>query len=469
MSHWVSIVPFLVIIPLAVWTKQVIPALAVGLLAASYIVHPTLLGGVVQSSHFVISNLAEPNNLYIIGFLYIFSGIIQLVQFSGGVKGFAEATTRKIRTRKAALLLIWITVLGTFSAPTLRIVVVTPLVKALQTRIPIEKDRAAFLIEATAVPVLAIMPVATAFIGYMTATIAMSLRNAHMSGNAYHLFIQSVPYNLFALIGLILAFVFTLFGHPRLLHHESAPKEALGARDKAVYEDSHPAVARDLPSRPLNLYLPLLSVVVLTVSLSWWNGYQKTHSFGQALIHSNVAASMFEAIVITLLVTVVLLLVERIRLGSLVNEFFKGGNNLMSAIFLFALVWGLASATEHLGLAQLVAASLGWIPRFLIAPAVFLVGSLFAYFIGSSWGAWGLLMPIAVSLLNSASVALPVLIGVVFASGTFGALVSPFSNNTVTMAKIMDLDIVAYSRYKLRHSMIPLTLSAIGYFLLGLR
>lgn len=468
MSHWLSIVPFLVIVPLAIWTKQVIPSLAVGLLAGSYIVKPTVLGGIQQSAHYVIINLASPNNLYIIGFLYLFAGIIQLVLVTGGIKGFTEATSQRIRTRKQALWLTWITVLGTFSAPTLRIVVVTPMVKALQARIPIHKEGISFVIESTAVPVIALMPVGTAFIGYMTSTIALSLKNAHLSGNAYHLFIASVPYNLFAIIGLVLAFLYTLFGHPRLRRREHRPSHELAQRDRAVYQNAHESVAQDLPSKPINLYVPVVAAVVLTIGLSWWSGFQQTHRIMTALTHSNAAPAMFEAIVMTLIITVGLMLIEHFKLSLLINEFFKGGNNLMSAIFLFGLVWALASVTEHLGLAQFVASSLDWVPRFLIAPAVFLLGSVFAYFIGSSWGSWGLLMPIAVSLSHHASVALPVLIGVAFASGTFGALVSPFSSNTVTMAKVMGLDLIPYSRYKFQHSIVPLVLATIGYFVLGI-
>lgn len=468
MSHWVSIIPFLVIVPMAIWTKQVIPSLAIGLLAGSYIVHPSILGGIEQSAHDIIINLASPNNLYIIGFLYLFAGIIQLIQVTGGIKGFTAATSKRIRTRKQAFWLTWLTVLGTFSAPTLRIVVVTPLIKALQARIPIRKERISFVIEATAVPIIALMPVGTAFIGYMTSTIALSLKNAHMSGSAYHLFIRSIPYNLFAIIGLVLAFLYTVFGHPHLGRGEQRPTQELARHDKAVYENAHQAVADDLPSNPINLYLPIITAVVLTIGLSLWSGYQRTHRVMTALTHSNAAPAMFEAIVITLIITVVLMLIERFKLSRMINEFFTGGNNLMSAIFLFGLVWALASVTEQLGLAQFVAAALGWVPPILIAPAVFLLGSIFAYFIGSSWGSWGLLMPISVSLTHAASASLPVLIGVVFASGTFGALVSPFSSNTVTMAKVMGLDLIPYSQYKLRHSIIPMALATIGYFLLGI-
>jgi Na+/H+ antiporter NhaC len=91
--------------------------------------------------------------------------------------------------------------------------------------------------------------------------------------------------------------------------------------------------------------------------------------------------------------------------------------------------------------------------------------SLLSYVLGSSFGAWGILMPIGVAMAQAAHVSLPLLIGAVFAAGTFGGLVSPFSDSTVIMAQIMDLDLMAYSRYKLKHSLIPLLLAFAGFYL----
>jgi tetracycline resistance efflux pump len=136
-------------------------------------------------------------------------------------------------------------------------------------------------------------------------------------------------------------------------------------------------------------------------------------------------------------------------------------------VLLLTLVWAIASVTDRLGLGPFVSGSLHGVPGTLVAPAIFVLGASLGYVLGSSFGVWGVLMPIAVVISHLAAVRLPVLVGAVFGTGAFGELVSPFSDGTVTMARIMALDPIPYSRYKLRHTVVPLLLAAIGYYLVG--
>ncbi len=126
MTHWYSVIPLILIIPIAMWSKQVIAGLTVGLLAASYLVQPTLLGGLEQAVTYVIQNLANQGKLYVIGFLYLFSGLVNLTSITGGIQGFIDLMANRIKTKKQTILLIWLTIAGTFISPNLRIVTVAP-------------------------------------------------------------------------------------------------------------------------------------------------------------------------------------------------------------------------------------------------------------------------------------------------------------------------------------------------------
>lgn len=117
----------------------------------------------------------------------------------------------------------------------MRVVTVAPIAKALQQMVSATKERLAFVIEATGLPIIALLPVATSFIGYMTTTIELSLKNAGLAGNPYNLFIQSLPYNFFSIIAILLAFVYTLFGHPKILQGDKAID---AKKDKKIYTDT---------------------------------------------------------------------------------------------------------------------------------------------------------------------------------------------------------------------------------------
>ncbi|UOR14136.1 Na+/H+ antiporter NhaC family protein [Halobacillus amylolyticus] len=459
MSDWTSIIPFIIIIPIAFYTKQVLAGLFIGLLVASYIVNPSILGGMETAVDYIITNMAKENKLLVIGFLYVFTGIVNMIKMTGGIKGFIELSSNKIKNEKQAIFLVWVTVIGTFTSPNLRIVTVAPIMKALQKKMNISKERISFVIEATGLPIIALIPVATAFIGFMTSTIEMSLNNTDTGSDPYLLFIKSIPYNIFALVMIVLAITFSFVKHPNFLGNEKKKNK----EKKRIWEDSHSVASKELDSRPVNIFIPIITALILTIGLSWWDGYKKTGSMLDAFIKADVSKAMFIAILLSLLVTFVLLLIEKYPLKKLFNYFFEGGNKLMPAIFLFALVWGLSSATEDLGLSNFVTAALDWIPTNFIPPVIFILGSIMAYFVGSTWGSWGLLMPIGVSLAATSGIYLPLMIGIVFACGVFGGLTSPLSGTTVTMSKIMDMEILAYSRYKLKHSLTGFIIAVILY------
>lgn len=90
-----------------------------------------------------------------------------------------------------------------------------------------------------------------------------------------------------------------------------------------------------------------------------------------------------------------------------------------------------------------------------------MLGALISYFIGSSWGTWGLLMPLGVTLAAESGTNILLVIGAVFASGTFGAFASPLSDNTVTLCTILDLPVMEYARTKLVPSFIAAGLAAV--------
>ncbi|MDC3425139.1 sodium:proton antiporter [Aquibacillus sp. 3ASR75-11] len=472
MNNWESIIPFLIIIPIAIWTKQVLPGLTLGLLVASYIVEPSLLGGIEKMTSYIIGSLAKEPKLQIIGFLYVFTGLVNMINMTGGIKGFIELTSEKVKTEKQAIFLIWITLLGTFISPSLRIVTIAPIMKQLQQKLNITKERVSFVIEASSLPIIALVPIATAFIGYMTSTIDVSLGNNSEDVNAYAYFIKSIPFNFFSFLTIALALIYSIFQHPKMFGggknkpgkvNVDNKKESTDKQEKATTEKG-----TDIKSKPIHLFIPLTLALVLSIFLSWWDGYQKTANVLQAFIEADVSKYMLIAIIITLFLAFVQFLIAKYPLQELVKAFFDGGNKLMPAFFLFALVWGLTLATNDLGLPKFITNTLGFIPSLFIPPITFIIGSVLAYFIGSSWGSWGLLMPIGVSLAESSDISLSLMIGIIFACGTLGGLISPLSNTTVTIAKIMEMEIMEYSVYKIKHTIVPFVLSIALYLVYAL-
>lgn len=460
-SSWISIITFLVVIPIATWTKQVLPGLTIGLIVASYLIEPSVVGGIEQMITYLVGSLTNENNMKIIIFLYAFSGLIGMIKMAGGIKGFVESVSNRIKTKKGALFLTWISTLGTFTAPSLRVVTIAPIMKALLQRVKMSKQELGFVIETTATPVVVLIPIATAYVGYMTSVIEMAFKNEGIKEDAYSLFIQSIPFNFFAIVMVLLGFYLSFFHRSKDKTMESS-KEA-GENEEESWHDCHPAVAKELPSKPLNLLVPLILVLGLTLFLTWWSGRDKANSLVQAFIKADTLGAMVIALIITVFVTLLIFLFQKMPLKEVIGHFIAGGNELMAVIILLAVVWGLSTGTEELGFSTFITENLGWIPELFVAPVLFLFGILISYFIGSSWGAWGILMPLGISLAHASGASLPIVIGAVFASGSFGAFTSPLSDTAVTISTILKLPVMEYSRYKLKPAMIAAGISVVLY------
>ncbi|MCM2532775.1 hypothetical protein NDK43_10765 [Neobacillus pocheonensis] len=220
----------------------------------------------------------------------------------------------------------------------------------------------------------------------------------------------------------------------------------------------------DTPSKPWNFILPLSLVLLLTLFLSWWDGHFKATGFLNAFIRTDALGVMLESLFITLIVTLAFFLAQKFPVDKILTHFVKGGNNLMSVILMLGLIWAVSNVSEDLGFSKFITSHVvGWIPHYFVAPILFLLGALISYFIGSSWGTWGLLMPLGVTLAHHSGSNILLVIGAVFASGTFGAFASPLSDNSVTLCTILDLPLMKYSRTKLVPALIAAGISTIMF------
>ncbi|MFD1020807.1 Na+/H+ antiporter NhaC family protein [Thalassobacillus hwangdonensis] len=459
---WIAIIPFLVVVAAAIWTKQVIPSLLFGVIVAGYLTEPDWLGGMTTTLSFIIEGLTDKNNLKIILFLYGFSALIGLIKMAGGIKGFVQLATEKITDKRGAFTLTWVSSIGTFAAPSFRIVTIGPVMKAMLKKIPMTKQELGFVIETTAAPLVVLIPVATAFVGYMTSVIELSLQQAGTSGDAYMLYIRSIPFNFFAISMLLIGFYLSFFHRSKKQATDAENPEDEEQDDS--WEDCHPCVAKDLPAKPWNLILPLASVILLTFFLMYMLGLKKDETGLQALINANVLDAMVLAVVLTLIWFVVYLKISGQPLKKMMEFLIDGGNDMMGVILLLAMVWGLSAGSEALNFSETIASWFEWIPGAFVAVLIFLIGCSLSYFIGSSWGTWGILMPVGVSIAVAAGSSLPIVIGAVFASGTFGAFSSPLSDNTNTTAGILNLNAINYAKFKLKPALIAGGVAAGLYF-----
>jgi tetracycline resistance efflux pump len=464
-ASWLSLLPFLIVIPMAIWLREILPGLVLGLLVGAFCLEPHLLKGFNKTIHYLLQSITDIEHVKIILFLYLFGGLIGIMQITGGIKGFVQWVSRNIHSEKRMLLFVWLTIPFTFFTPMFRIMLVGPVMKSIIGKFHFDKRKLAYVIDVSTEPIIVLLPAATAFVGFMTSVVEGALQQNKLESSAYQMFLASLPFNFFAVIALAIGLVTTFINIRRCTKEDKTKEER-----EETNHFHRLGIKKELAlvvGEPMHLLLPVSLVLFLTIVLLWYDGKNKgAETAIEAFSVADAMIMMLLAIFLTLILTFVFYLFRRQSLNELIYHFFDGGNQLMMPIGMLILVWAVSFAAEDLGFSTYVSSTVGsLLPKQIVPAVIFLIGSFISYFIGTSWGTWGLFMPLGVTLATATGASLPMTVGAVFASGTFGAFASPLGDTTITTASIMDLDLMEYAKYKLKISLICGGLSLVGYLL----
>ncbi|RAK18857.1 transporter (NhaC family) [Anoxybacillus vitaminiphilus] len=464
-ASWLSLLPFLIVIPMAIWLREILLGLILGLLVGSFCLEPHLFGGFKKAIEYIIQSLIDVEHVKVVFFLYLFGALIGMMQITGGVKGFVQWMSEKIHSQRRMLLFVWFTVPFTFFTPMFRIMLIGPVMKSMIGKLHIDKRRMAYIIDVSTEPIIVLLPAATAFIGFMTSVVEGALKQNGLEESAYQMFMASLPFNFFAIIALIIG-LFTTF-----MNIGNRAKSEKNEREQQETNYFHRlGIKKELElvvGEPLHLIFPLSLIWLFTLLLFWYDGKAKgAKTVIEAFSMADATFVMLLALFFTLIITILFYLFRHQSLNELIYHFFDGGNQLMIPIGMLILVWAVSLTAEDLGFSEYISSTFGtFLPKQIVPAAIFLFGSFISYFIGTSWGTWGLFIPLGVTLAAATDASLPMTIGAVFASGTFGAFASPLGDTTITTAAIMDLDVMEYAKYKLKISLLCGGLSFIGYLI----
>ena len=143
---WLSVLPPLLTIAVAIWSKKIIPSLLVGLMAGSYFLNPTVTGGFETAVDQIVKTLTDKDSLQVLLFLYLFSGLIALIRNSGGIEAFSDLAEKHIASKKGVLLTLWALIPVTFIDCGFRVIGAGSIIRSLAEKNKIAKERLAFML-----------------------------------------------------------------------------------------------------------------------------------------------------------------------------------------------------------------------------------------------------------------------------------------------------------------------------------
>lgn len=452
-------IPILVIL-LAAFTKRIIPSLTIGILVGGILLGKgNVIDGTILAVEHLIKSSASEESLYIILFLFVFGAFGEIMKLSGGIKGFSELADRYVKTEKGALGAIWLVTPFTFIDCCFHVISSGTIGKALIDKVKGNKYKLAHIVNVTSCLLIILIPFGTTYIGYIVGVIASALNKVGLKESPYNMFIKSIPFNFYAIVMLLISICVILFnfGFTKIntdtskRHQEENELSGHEAHEQCKFEEK-------APPRPFNLILPLSLLIVSTFFFFWYTGKGKGAGFFNAIMNAEFEKSILLSGILTIVLTSVFYILQKIPMREIESHFISGGNEIVPPIIVLILSWGLSSIVEDLGFVDFITNVVGnKIPAFLIPAAIFLIGCAASYFMGSAWGTWALVMPIALPLAVSTNSIIPLVIGAVLAGGSLGDNASPLGETAVLSATISDIPIMEHVK-----SQLPYSLSAVG-------
>lgn len=264
---WLSVLPPLVTIALAIWSKRIVPSLLAGLLLGGYLLDRRVTGGFETAVDRIVNTLTDKDSLQVLLFLFLFSGLMGIIKKSGGIQAFSALAEERVASKKGVFYVLWALIPVTFIDCGFRIVGAGSITRPLAEKHGIARERLAFMLNNTASPVVELIPIATTYIGFNLAIITIGLKGAGVSdqATAYSIWLKAIPLEFFSLVVIAITFL-SIFRKSR--KQKAGPAEPVPPPAPAETPMAMEAPKPVITPRLVNLVVPMLTVIALTVPRS---------------------------------------------------------------------------------------------------------------------------------------------------------------------------------------------------------
>ena len=462
---WISVLPPILAIGLAIWTRQVYLSLAGGLWFAWTILEGwNPLTGVSSALEGAVAVFADPGDTRVIMFTLVIGALIATVQASGGVQGFVHQLEERkwVDSSKRSQLLAWIVGVGIFIESNITVLVAGTVARPLCDRYKCSREKLAYIIDSTSAPICVLIP--------LNAWGAYNLQILEGLGvdNALGVFIQSIFFNFYAFAAVLLALLVVLFGidiGPMKKAEERTRNGQIlwpGATPMIDEEVLSTAPDPSIEPRAKNMILPILAMVLFMPVALFITG-------SGDIREGSGSTSVLWSVGVGLVLSWIMLKAQGIfTVEELVKLALKGAGALVPLALILLLALALGDVIQMLGTGVYVAqVTAGTMPNFVYLPLIFLVSGGIAFSTGTSWGTFAIMLPIAVPAAMTLGLPLAPFVAASLAGGVFGDHCSPISDTTIISSMAAATDHISHVRTQIPYALICGGIAIVGFAILG--
>jgi Na+/H+ antiporter NhaC len=490
-----SVVPPVLAIGLALWKRQVLLALFLGLFTGVLILEGNPLQAFLRlGDSYLLSAVADRDHAAILLFSSILGGMVGVLSRSGATEGIVHWLGGKVRGRRGGQSAT--AAMGTliFFDDYANALLVGATMRPLTDRLRISREKLAWLVDSTAAPVTTIAVIST-WVGFEVGLIQEAMARLDQGAAAYTFFLQSIPYSYYPLLTLLMVYLVAGTGRdygPMLKAEERALQRgevlAPGARPASDAPVARADAADEDPAHPLLAGVPILGVILTTAVGLYFNGRAAAVAAGTAapglreVLNSanSFAVLMWAAVTGAVLAVVVTTATRRHTLADALDSFIDGAKAMMVAVMILILAWSLSAVCDGLGTASyLVEVCREVLSARLLPVVVFVLAGAVSFATGTSWGTMAILMPLVYPLGHqlpleaglSAATSLHIhlaSVSAVLAGAVFGDHCSPISDTTILSSLASGSDHVDHVKTQLPYALsVAAVAGLVGYLPVG--
>ena len=466
-TYW-ALTPPIIAISLALITKEVYSSLFLGMLTGAMLnVDFNPEGGINQLfQNGIISVLSDKWNVGILVFLVILGTMVQMMNRAGGSAAFGAWASNHIKGRIGAQLSTMLLGCLIFIDDYFNCLTVGSVMRPVTDKHRISRAKLAYLIDSTAAPICIIAPISSW---------AAAVSGFVKGENGISIFVQSIPFNFYALLTLVMIVLIAImrldYG-PMLLHEKNASNGDLFTTGKRELT-SKEANMDEKAGRVSDLIIPVAFLIVgCVIGMIYTGGFFEGKSFIEAFAASNASVGLVMGSSVALIITIAYYMIRQsLSFGDCMECLPEGFKQMVPAMLILTFAWTLKSQTDSLGAATYVAGLMEHSAAGLMAflPAIiFLVAIGLAFASGTSWGTFGILIPIVVSCFQEVDPELMIIsISACMAGAVCGDHCSPISDTTIMSSAGAQCEHLNHVTTQLPYAMTAASVSFFAFLVAG--
>jgi Na+/H+ antiporter NhaC len=461
---WISLLPPILAIVLAITTRQVFLSLGGGIWLGWTVLSGWNPGtGLWRAIDETVAVLASDGDAKVILFTLVIGALIATVEAAGGVRGFVNWIEQNnwVTSARGAQMLAWIIGVVVFIESNITVLVAGSVARPLFDRFRTSREKLAYLIDSTSAPICILIPL-NAW-GAYNLGILSGLVDAPLE-----VFLQSILLNFYAIAAVLLALSVVVWGidvGPMKKAEARTREGALhwpGAQPMIDESVTSPELDESVHPRARNMVIPIL-VMVLTMPLGLY-----VTGDGDMLAGSGSTSVLWAVLAGLATAWIMLTAQAAMSVDELTRVGLKGAGGLVPLALILLLAIALGNVADELGtgvyVAQLTA---GRVPNFVLVPLIFLVAAGIAFSIGSSWGTFAIMLPIAVPLSGVMGLPAAPFVAASLSGGIFGDHSSPISDTTIISSMAAATDHIDHVRTQLPYALLAGGVATLAFAVLG--